>query len=415
MLIALGVLLGALAALNRGYGGSWLYPPAAFCAIWTALVTGLLLARHTFDPVSIDVLLLFGAGALCFSVGGFLADRLRVVRQLGGAETTTARPGMTPAQRRMLIVGAAVLLGLLPAYWRGILSMSAASMTPDLWQAIRSQTVAASEGDVGLGALGLVVPFATFLTLIAVYLGPRTTTERFVVGIIVVAGLGIQVVTTARLGAFVTLFALAAVFWLRDGRIKVLYLALFLVCFSLVFAFAAIVLEKGATRDADVLDNARMLADSFRVYLLGGLVAFDKVVRESAPGSPPYYTLRFFYAVARSLGWNAEVPSIVLPFSAVPDLTNVYTIYYPYYTDFGTAGLCLLSGVLGAVLTALYRMARTGKPAPAVLYSLAFAFLLLSSSLEGFAVNLSYWIRASVFVSVFFRLPDWLSRLKPSR
>jgi hypothetical protein len=50
-----------------------------------------------------------------------------------------------------------------------------------------------------------------------------------------------------------------------------------------------------------------------------------------------------------------------------------------------------------------------------VLYSLAFAFILLSSSLESFAVSLSYWIQATLFVSVFFRLPGWWSRIKPTR
>jgi oligosaccharide repeat unit polymerase len=265
-----------------------------------------------------------------------------------------------------------------------------------------------------MGLLGLVPPFATFFTLIAVYLRPRLTTERVLVGIIVVAGLAVHILSAARLGAFVTLFGLAAVLWLRDGRIKTRHLALFVVSFSLVFAFAAVMLGKGGTRDAGFLDNVRMLADSFRIYLLGGLVAFDKVVRDNIPASPPYYTLRFFYAVAKAMGWNTEVPPILLPFVTVPDFTNVYTIYYPYYTDFGTAGLCLLTGLLGGVLTALYRKARAGRPVPAVLYSLAFAFLLLSSSLEGFAVSLSYWIQAVIFVSVFFRLPGWWSRIRPT-
>ena len=148
--------------------------------------------------------------------------------------------------------------------------------------------------------------------------------------------------------------------------------------------------------------------------MLGGLVAFDKVVQDAAPASPPFYTLRFFYAVAQSLGWNTELPHIILPFSTVPDLTNVYTMYYPYYTDFGIAGLCLLTAIVGGALTALYRAARAGRPAAAVLYGLAFAFLLLSSSLEGFIVNLSYWIRATVFVNLFFRLPGWLRLMRPT-
>jgi len=411
MIFLAALVLLALGAGNRVLGKSWIYPPAAYCALWAALIAGVGLSGDAFDPVSFETLLIYTLGGACFAGGGFLA----MCTGPGSGTVLHRTPSLAErrVQERVLLTLVVILVMLLPFYRSQLMLMSDASGIADFWRGLRIQMVSSAlTGDVGLGAFAYYLSCASLLTLIAASGSPWPRTGRLAFPVTATLTIAALSATASRLGILMTLFGLFAVLWHRDRGLRPLHAAGLGAGVLTSFAAAALLLEKGADRTATLMDNLTALSAQFRLYVFGGLVAFDKIVQDPPVSQAPYLTLRPFYAVARALGGTTPVPELVQPVVLVPEPINVYTIYYPYYTDFGTSGLCVIMAVLGYAVTAAYRKAVDGSQPARVISGLAFGYLILSNSGEGFLIGLSFWVQAALFLWLFYSLPTVLGALR---
>ncbi len=146
---------------------------------------------------------------------------------------------------------------------------------------------------------------------------------------------------------FLTLFAVTIIILLHKKLIKAKVAFLGAALLFLVFIFIQI-LRSNAGESLD-------LNSFIAMYFLSGVPAFETVT----PHSNVYFgenTFRFFYAVRYELGLSSIKPvNPVLPFINVPILTNTYTVLYPYYKDFGFAGIAVFGSFAGYVYGWMFR------------------------------------------------------------
>ncbi|PSV05523.1 hypothetical protein C0W96_12735 [Photobacterium kishitanii] len=66
-------------------------------------------------------------------------------------------------------------------------------------------------------------------------------------------------------------------------------------------------------------------------------------------------SLRLLYAIGYALGLNGPPVNLIFPYVEIPNLTNVYTVLYPFYIDFKIGGVLIFSVIYGCVFGLLYK------------------------------------------------------------
>ncbi|MBR3518882.1 MAG: oligosaccharide repeat unit polymerase [Paludibacteraceae bacterium] len=101
-------------------------------------------------------------------------------------------------------------------------------------------------------------------------------------------------------------------------------------------------------------------SDFIRTYILGNMSAFDTL----RPCSAEHFgenTFRLFYAVLYKLGLSSTEPvDVILPWIEKPLVTNTYTGMYPFYVDFGVAGVIIFAIILGGIYGWTFKKAQCG-------------------------------------------------------
>ncbi|MBR4714499.1 MAG: oligosaccharide repeat unit polymerase [Paludibacteraceae bacterium] len=101
-------------------------------------------------------------------------------------------------------------------------------------------------------------------------------------------------------------------------------------------------------------------ADFVRTYIVGNMSAFDTL----RPCSAEHFgenTFRLFYAVLYKTGLSSTEPvEVILPWIEKPLVTNTYTGMYPFYVDFGVAGVIIFAIILGSIYGWTFKKAQCG-------------------------------------------------------
>jgi oligosaccharide repeat unit polymerase len=85
-------------------------------------------------------------------------------------------------------------------------------------------------------------------------------------------------------------------------------------------------------------------------------------------------------------------------------LINVYTVFSPYYRDFGVVGVGLFLGVLGALHGWIFRQLKTGMPIIIVANALLFYALIMQFFQDQYFSLMSQWIQLLGWTYVFNKL-----------
>ena len=153
-------------------------------------------------------------------------------------------------------------------------------------------------------------------------------------------------------------------------------------------------------RSGGDIDNARSLTDFLSVYILSPSVAFEQV-QEKLTDQYGSRTLAFFYAVLSKLGiGHYGVEQKVQEFVQVPILTNVYTVFQPFFQDFGYRGVAFFASVYGVFTGWLYRQCRNGGAISRCLYAYVAMTLMLQFYQENLILSLSVLIQYIVIIGL---------------
>ena len=219
--------------------------------------------------------------------------------------------------------------------------------------------------------------------------------------------------------------SLVCIDWINNRRLRWRPLAAMLLSLMLIFGAMAIALQKGEARaDATLAENFVPVAEGVVLYAGGGIVAFDRVVRDPSSVPHNWQITRVFFQVANNLGARLEVPPLHAEYADVgPDglSQNVYTMYFAYY-DLGIAGMMLTVAVLGFAATLLYRKALKGDKVLTIVYGFVFGSLLLSPYSETLFMGLNFGVKIWAIAWLVYEGPSrirqlvsFLGRVKPER
>lgn len=403
MTLLASIFIAALAFLNWRYSRSLLFPSVIFCLVWASILMGLVLSGDAFYRLSSLAPGVCALGCLAFSAGGMIANPLRGPCTFQRWRLRTVRENRWTLRAIDLLF--VIFAGLYPLYWLRLAAMGHGSVGLALLQQVRAQMV---EGDLGnsagLGPFRYVLAALIVITLTVTTETCRLHLSKWRLFLWIVLTMAYNIPTGSRLSSLVVLFGVFAIFAFARNRIPLLPAFSIGIAVIIVFAVVAIVLGKGGDLNASPMENASGVARSLQVYALGGIVACDQVLQKPLQRPEEAPSLRFFYALADSLHLHSSAPPELLPYVSTPSETNVYSIFYAYFQDFGWAGMSALFMGLGMGLSSLYRVAVRGRPEAVALLGLSCAYLVLTCSGDAFLSGLSACVQSATLVVLIYNL-----------
>ena len=185
----------------------------------------------------------------------------------------------------------------------------------------------------------------------------------------------------------------------------------------LTFSFLIIILfyifNLGRAGEDSDYQKEETLFDFFTMYALSPPVAFCQLSPEVIPqfGTNTFETV---YLFLRRFGADVVVKDKLQEFVFVPVSTNVYTIFQPFYIDFGYRGVAFFAAVYGCICGYLYRLFRNGNGVGTCLYTYAVDVLLLQFYQENVFLSMVFVVQFTLFI-VLLTQQKFRFQLSPSR
>lgn len=402
--------LALACAANYALHRDLMYPGLIQAALWTFVALLLALFDDTFITVGLDAWLLVVFGALAFSAGNYFAtrDHQPFLRKNYVHTATSPRSGT---------LSLAMAVGLVGAIAIAVVAWELARAGPSLNLAINLR-LGRTEGGYGLVAYFFPAIYAISVAAVIRAIGPRQRVglSRGHLVAVIIVGAAVGVLSTARGSILLFLFSMIGV-PLILRRVSTLWVAVVGgALLLLVFGAGAILLLKGGSTEMSWTENLSAIAESLIVYTAGSVPALGKAMGTSPPLEWGANTFRFFAAVANGLGLDVHVAPLVQEFTNVPQRTNVYTMYYQYFRDFGTVGAVAFQFFFGLGHGVLYRRATEQRPDARLVFLFAVSLfpLLTQHFTDGYMSLFSSWLQYGIYAYLLFESRPVRSRRRPS-
>ncbi len=196
-------------------------------------------------------------------------------------------------------------------------------------------------------------------------------------------------------GLFFAFFATVFVCFER-GYIKLRSIVIWAIVIFFVFFLFNFVREM---QSDDKPGTAMSILDFISMYILSPPVAFGMVDIDVSQqfGSHTFQTI---YLFLQRFGYDVEVNTKLQEFVNVPISTNVYTVFQPFYQDFGYPGIPLFALVYGLLSGWAYRQFRNGNGIGKCLYTYIAQVLVLQFYQENIMMSLVAFIQFIFFVTI---------------
>lgn len=142
--------------------------------------------------------------------------------------------------------------------------------------------------------------------------------------------------------------------------------------------------------------NTFTFFDFFSLYVLSPSVAFEWT-QEKLTDQFGSFSFAFFYAFVSKIGLGTfYVQKQLQDFVWVPIPTNVYTVFQPYFEDFGYKGIAFFASLWGVATGWIYRLCKNGNVLAKCIYAYIVFALVMQFYQESLIVNLSFVIQYTV-------------------
>ena len=167
--------------------------------------------------------------------------------------------------------------------------------------------------------------------------------------------------------------------------------------FSILILILFYIFNLGRAGEDSDYQKEETLFDFFTMYALSPPVAFCQLSPEVIPqfGTNTFETV---YLFLQRFGADVVVKDKLQEFVFVPVSTNVYTIFQPFFIDFGYRGVAFFAAVYGCVCGFLYRLFRNGNGAGTCLYTYAVYVLLLQFYQENVFLSMIFVLQFTFFI-----------------
>jgi oligosaccharide repeat unit polymerase len=416
MIYAFVVAFVVLLRLNQLVFKSPMAPTTLFIATWTGALLGIGLCGDLFLPISSQALLIYLVGATAFTLGGMFAGQAtcRLAQRPKVAMNVDRRRYCRLILDFLLVV---TICGL-PFYAHYMLDPVGGLANPNAIWEIRQRTVESSGQATTFNLvnnLSVLSRFGVFGMFFETD-GGRSRNLRAYFSLAPAFAYGI--LSGSKGPVIIVLLTAMFLSWIKSDHLsvrKVLTTAIISLAF---FSFGLLYINYAFVTFSSASDTGSRVGLSILHYTLGGPVAFDRIARD--PNSMPSTQKpnRFFLETANSLGGHFEVPGLHAQYSDISggDIdtdTNVYTIYFSYYKDYGWLGTVGLMAFVGFCLTLLYNAALRSCPVFSILWAMTSLATFSSIFAEHYFLGLNEYIKAVIFFTALYHAP--MVRLKERR
>jgi oligosaccharide repeat unit polymerase len=154
-----------------------------------------------------------------------------------------------------------------------------------------------------------------------------------------------------------------------------------------------------AIRQSQTMDEEQVVS-IFEQYILRGFCAYDTLT----PKSSEHWgenVFRLYYAVSYKLGFSDIEPiNPLLPWVSKPAPTNTYSTLYPFFKDFGYAGVGIFAVLLGLMLGIVYKKAKSNNSFFIILYAYILIMVVMQYAAEYFFTNLAGHIKFVIILAI---------------
>jgi oligosaccharide repeat unit polymerase len=281
------------------------------------------------------------------------------------------------------------------------------------WRQLRIASSKANiSGHTGLSLESALLPFLSIAALIAVHEYAATGRRGARALLLVLMGASYQLINGARSEVLLLLVSAVVILWLKQGAAPLRLLTYMALLFLGVFSLGQISMGKyGASSEASITSNLSHVAEGFGTYWLGGILAFDQN-RQNPELRYGWDLGKFAKRIANRFGANYSERDRNLEYRISPSqITNVYTVFLPYYMDHGQfTGVLWLMFLVGFLSTWVYRCAIHGQCwAVFTLGAFVYATVMTIFSEEYFA-QIMFWLKAGGLTTLVYFTPSLTRR-----
>jgi oligosaccharide repeat unit polymerase len=391
MLLTAILTLALLAAMNYYVNGKSLFHPAVvFCGIWAFDLFVIWALGGFFFPLSPQSLVIFTFGALMFSIGAHLA------KVLPAKPKKSAEANGTTKLLWFIVLA-------FPFFIRWIFRLAGENADAPLLMALRMATVDLEGGSISLTIFGTLTQVAAIVVLIAY---SEKEGHKLRAWIAIVFSLVMAVLTGTKGAPLEIVMGLMYINWLNTRKIQ--WKTIITVCLMFVVVFTAV------EYTVHQADSAEHIADNAALYISGGIIAVDRVIRNPhlVPLANPVYDITM--RVLKRLGWHTEVISAhgyqFVDIGPNNLINNTYTIYGSWINTgpFGMVSAMLLIGFIAGL--AYHRSLLRGKVS-AIFYAVYFPAIFFSPFSD--LTTTFIWLSLVMFVPwMVYYFPLYIAKFK---
>lgn len=348
-------------------------------AVWATL----LIAMQFRDPTLLKApnsqlyisLLLW---ILLFSISAFLTFRLMdATREQTEEESNVLH--LTDINRKVFYLLLAISIVITPLYVKTIMDVVLLFGTENFMFNVRNYSIF---GGAQVGILGYSSVINKTLLLVAVWKFKEL--KKWQTAWIIIANLLNSLAIMEKGGLFLIFFCIVFVLFIRRiVRVRSVVI-LMVVMIGLFYLFNLMREEENTTGTSETT-----LLDFIAMYILSPPVAYCEVVRDLTPQFGGH-SFSLAYVFLNRLGFGPFVEFERLQeFVFIPISTNVYTIFQPFFLDFGQKGVAAFAIIYGLMAGSTYRLMRNGNDFGKCMYLYAAHILALQFFQENvFTMNL---------------------------
>ena len=396
MLLIAFLIVGCLTFLGWYLIGDLFSPFVLVPGVWFAILLLMYVSQPPFYPIIHDFPLAMTLWSLGFLTVAYAVYALVPDERGLLSERPLMVDNVTPS-RKVINVYMLITLLVMPYMLYALVRYGIERGEANLFLYIRLSAVEADFDKPEFGLAAYLIPIAPIMLILAIGYVKERWFRIVAIVLNVVSGL----TTMSKTTFFVMVISILYVQY-RHKRVKVstiIMVLLLFIAFSVWFQLM---------RSFEDQEGGFSGADMLSVYTLSPCVAFDYYAEPSSSSFFGEHVFRFFYALGHAFGSDITPASNILKFVGVPELTNTYTILYPFYTDFGMWGVVVGGMFYGLFFGYLYKRGQYKDNVYFVLYACFLNYLILQFVQENVLSNLSLTIQYILIALV----PFWFGNKK---
>jgi len=309
-------------------------PFQIYFLVWFILVLGYYVSRETYISVSFEFVgLLLVANFFSFVLLFIVYTERKVAVNLKTVSINNS-------QDWLIILAQIAVTVALPFVYLQAVTLAQGEDIFTVLGYIKLRSAMVREGaDYGLLRYFFILSFVVSSLTMFSYRQRSAHLGRLVLSILV--SLSYAYLSTGR--TFILLFmCLMTIPLIFVGAIRLRGILISVLITAILFMFVAGMTLRGISINMGLSENIHFFSENIRSYTIAPIVAFLNFVASEPVLDWGENTFRFLIALQYTLGLSDTAPlQLIRDYALVPDATNVYTVYEPYFRDFSYFGILI--------------------------------------------------------------------------